>query len=86
MSRVTVGLVDNVEKNRIERRRQTRDDSLLHSHRSSPPVKRIATYIPYVGMRALYPDPLAPLVALISVERFGACPRAAAVIKVMTWI
>jgi hypothetical protein len=32
MSRVTVGLIDNVEKNGIERRRQTRDNSLLHDH------------------------------------------------------
>jgi len=33
MSRVSVGFVYDIEKNGIERRRQTRDDSLLHSHR-----------------------------------------------------
>ena len=43
MSRVTIGLVDDVEKNGIERRRQTRDDSLLHDHGLSTPVKQIAT-------------------------------------------
>lgn len=29
---MTVGLVDDVEKNGIERRRQSRDNSLLHDH------------------------------------------------------
>ena len=42
MSRVQMGLVDDVQKNGIERR-QTRDNSLLHDHGLSTPVKRIAT-------------------------------------------
>ena len=42
MSRVKMGLVDDVEKNGIERR-QTRDNSLLHDHGLSTPVKQIAT-------------------------------------------
>ena len=42
MSRVMIGLVDDVEKNGIERR-QTRDNSLLHDHGLSSPVKQIAT-------------------------------------------
>jgi hypothetical protein len=33
VSRVSVGFVYDIEKNGIERRCQTRDDSLLHSHR-----------------------------------------------------
>jgi len=33
MSSVSVGFVYDIEKNGIERRRQTRDDSLLHGHR-----------------------------------------------------
>jgi hypothetical protein len=32
VSRVKMGLVDDIEKNGIERRRQTRDNSLLHDH------------------------------------------------------
>jgi hypothetical protein len=43
VSRVTVGLVDDVEKNGVERRCQTRDNSLLHDHGLSTPVKQIAT-------------------------------------------
>jgi len=43
MSCVTIGLVDDVEKNGIERRRQTGDNSLLHDHGLSTPVKQIAT-------------------------------------------
>jgi hypothetical protein len=43
MSCVTIGLVDDVEENGIERRRQTRDNSLLHDHGLSTPVKQIAT-------------------------------------------
>ena len=43
MAGVTFGLVDDVEKNGIERRRQTRDNSLLHDHVLSTPVKQIAT-------------------------------------------
>jgi hypothetical protein len=31
--RMTVGLVHNVERDGIERRRQLRDNSLLHDHR-----------------------------------------------------
>jgi hypothetical protein len=50
MSRVAVGLVHDVEKKGIERRRQARDNSLLHSHRLRPPVKRIATYISYAEL------------------------------------
>ena len=43
MSCVTIGLVDDVEENGIERRRQTRDNSLVHDHGLSTPVKQIAT-------------------------------------------
>jgi hypothetical protein len=43
MSRVMIGLVDDVEKNGMERRRQTRGNSLLHDHGLSTPVKQIAT-------------------------------------------
>jgi hypothetical protein len=32
MSRVSVGFVYDIKKHGIERRGQTRDDSLLHSH------------------------------------------------------
>jgi hypothetical protein len=42
MSRVQMGLVDDVQKSGIERR-QTRDNSLLHDHGLSTPVKQIAT-------------------------------------------
>jgi hypothetical protein len=42
MSRVKMRLVDDVEKSGIERR-QTRDNSLLHDHGLSSPVKQIAT-------------------------------------------
>ena len=43
MSRMKMGLVDDIEENGIERRRQTRDNSLLHDHGLSTPVKQIAT-------------------------------------------
>ena len=42
MSRMKMGLVDDIEKSGIERR-QTRDNSLLHDHGLSSPVKQIAT-------------------------------------------
>jgi hypothetical protein len=38
VSRVTVGLVGDVEKNWIERRLQTRDNSLLHRHDEAIPI------------------------------------------------
>ena len=86
VARVSVGFVYDIEKNRVERRCQTRDNSLLHSQRSKPPVKRTGAYISNAGMGAPYRGLLAPLPAPISAERFGACPMASPVIKVMAWI
>ena len=42
VSRMAVGLIDDVEGDRIERRRQTRDNSLLHDQLRTP-VKPFAT-------------------------------------------
>ena len=51
MPRVTIGFVDDVEKNGIERRRQTRDNSLLHDHALILPLSRSRPYIPYAGLK-----------------------------------
>src|ERR1700677_3822421 len=74
MSRVKMGLVDDIEKSGIEHR-QTRDNSLLHDHALSTPVKQIATLntLRWAGRRIS--RSAHDLLAFAGVERFGLARR-----------
>jgi hypothetical protein len=86
MPRVMIGLVDDIDENGTEPRRQTRDNSLLHDHGLSTPVKQIATL--NILRWAHGPNiPIGTRFAGFCWRRaFRACPMASAVIKVMAWI
>jgi hypothetical protein len=71
---VTIGLVDDVENNGIERRRQARDNSLLHDHGLSTPVKQIATLNILRWAGGGKSRSALDLLAFAGVGRFGLAP------------
>src|SRR5580658_211458 len=88
VSRMTVGLIENVEGARIERLRQPRDNSLLHGHvahsRSAVPDP---TYCgKESGLGICFGFCASGGGTFAGAEGLGACPIASAVIKVMAWI
>src|SRR5271170_1215481 len=87
VSRMAVGLIENVEGDRLERLRQSRDNSLLHGHVAhSRSAVRDPTYCGKESGLGISFGFRAGGQGFCRRGWPGACPTASAVIKVMAWI